>query len=198
MMVDCRYCRDSFRKPVETIGARCPTCRMPLFEKEKQRPPVVDLGFCSLHKDNSAVAKCQRCGRMMCSVCRTRWDEEIVCPGCLDLSLQKGDMTPRQEQMQNRAAVWSLLMALGGWFFLLLTFWPLSNLFKGTPERSPANFAGILLVLGALFAVVAIGQAAACIRIRGKRLAIATWGLSLAGLHLGLCLGILFLNIWHH
>jgi hypothetical protein len=196
-MIECRYCRDVFRKPVEKIGARCPTCRMPLFEKDRQRPPVVDLGPCALHKDNSAVAKCQRCGKMMCALCRTRWDEEIVCAGCLDASLQKGDASPRLVQSQNRQATWSLLLALTGWAFLLLTLWPLSSLFKGNPDKGPAHAALFLFFGSFFFALFALGQAAACIRTRGKRLALATCGLSLAGLHLGVCLGLVVLNIWH-
>ena len=64
-MIECRYCREALRQPIEKIGARCPNCRMPLFEKDRQRPPVVDLGPCATHKDNSAAAKCQRCGKMM-------------------------------------------------------------------------------------------------------------------------------------
>src|ERR1700681_1890261 len=100
-MIECRYCRDVFRKPLEKIGARCPTCRMPLFEKDRQRPPVVDLGPCALHKDNSAVAKCQHCGKMMCALCRTRWNEEIVCSECLDQTLAQGANGPRRAQMQD-------------------------------------------------------------------------------------------------
>jgi hypothetical protein len=198
IMIECRYCRDVFHKPVEKIGARCPTCRMPLFEKDRQRPPVVDLGPCALHKDNSAVAKCQRCGKMMCVLCRTRWEEEIVCAACLDLSLEKGEASPKLAEAQNRQAAWSVALAVGGWSLLLLTLWPLSALFKGSPERSPAVLT-LMLFYGSFFpALFALGQAVACIRVRGKRLSLATWGLSLAGLQLGMCLGILFLNIWHH
>src|SRR5580692_13029238 len=97
-MLECRYCRDVFRRPVEKIGARCPACRMPLFEKDRQRPPVVDLGACAVHPDNSAAAKCSHCGKMMCSVCRTRWDDDILCIACLDSALQQGQTNPRQVQ----------------------------------------------------------------------------------------------------
>ena len=197
-MIECRYCRDAFRTPLEKIGARCPTCRMPLFEKDRQRPPVVDLGPCALHKDNSAVAKCQRCGKMMCALCRSRWDEEIICTGCLDQALKKGEASPRRVHLETRQATWSLLLALCGWGFWLLTLWPLSFLFRGSPDRSPAVFAGVLFFGSFFFALFAIGQAAACIRTRGQRLSMATWALSLAGVHLGLSLGVLFLNIWHH
>src|SRR5437764_5523979 len=99
---------------MEKIGARCPNCRMPLFEKDRQRPPVVDLGPCALHKDNSAVAKCSRCGQMICSLCRTRWEDEILCTACLDQSLHTGRANPRLSKVQKRQATWSVVLACGG------------------------------------------------------------------------------------
>src|SRR5687768_6415881 len=190
-MIECRYCRDVFRTPVEKIGARCPTCRMPLFEKDRHRPPVVDLGPCAFHKNNSAVAKCQRCGKMMCALCRSRWDEEIVCTACLDQGLQKGETSPRVLQTQNRQATWSLLLAISGWSLMLLALWPLSSLFRGQPDRGPASFAAFLFFTSFFFSLFALGQAADCIRMRGQRLSIATWSLALAGTHLGISLGVL-------
>ena len=197
-MIECRHCRDVFRQPAEKIGARCPTCRLPLFEKDRQRPPVVDLGPCAVHKDNSAVAKCRRCGKMMCAVCRTRWDQEIICSSCLDQSLARGQASPKLAQVQDRQASSSVLLAIMGWAVLLLTLWPASALFRGNPNENVSTFALILFFGSFLFAVLALGQAAACIRVRGRRLALATCGLALAGLHLGLGLGILVLNIRHH
>src|SRR5436190_6123287 len=125
---------------MDKIGARCPNCRMPLFEKDRQRPPVVDLGPCAKHKDNSAAAKCQRCGQMMCALCRTRWDEEIICAACLDQSLREGDANPRLVHTQNRQAAASVLLAVLGWAVLLLSLWPLSSLFRGHPDAGLANF----------------------------------------------------------
>jgi DNA-directed RNA polymerase subunit RPC12/RpoP len=197
-MIECRHCRAAFRQTAEKIGARCPTCRRPLFEKERPRAPVVDLGPCAAHQDNSAVAKCQLCGKMMCALCRTRWDEEIVCAECLDQSLGKGEASPRLARMQDRQAASSLTLAILGWGVLLLSLLPLNALFRGNPGESLAIFALLLFFGSLMFALLALGQAAACIRNRGRRLVMATSGLTLAGLHVGLCLGILVLNIWHH
>jgi len=171
---------------------------MPLFEKDRQRPPVVDLGPCAVHKENCAVAKCQRCGKMMCGLCRTRWDEEILCTSCLDQSLAQGHANPRLVQRQNRQANMSAVLACLGWAVLLLSLWPLAALFHGYADRSPATFA-LMLFFGSFFlALFAIGNGAACILTGGKRLILATCGLSLASLHLGLCLGLMVLNIWWH
>ena len=197
-MIECRHCRDVFRQPMEKIGARCPTCRMPLFEKDRQRAPVVDLGPCAVHAGNSAAAKCQRCGKMMCALCRSRWEEEIVCAACLDQALGKGEASPRQARLQNRQASWSISLALAAWGLLLLVLAPASALFKGAPNQGQATFALVLFFGSFGAALFALGHAAACIRARGRRLPLATCGLSLAGLHLGVCIGILVLNIWHH
>lgn len=197
-MIECRYCREVFRQPVEKIGARCPVCRLPLFEKDRPRPPVVDLGPCAVHKDNSAAAKCQRCGKMMCVLCRTRWADEIVCIACLDKALRTGAASPRQTYQHNRQAVWSVLLALAGWFVLLLALWPLSSLSRGHQDHGPATAALLFFFGSFVFALFAIGQAISCIRVRGQRLPLATCGLSLAGLHLGICLGLLVINIWQH
>jgi hypothetical protein len=196
-MIECRHCRDVFRQPVEKIGARCPTCRMPLFERDRSRPPVVDLGPCAVHPDNSAAAKCQRCGQMMCALCRTRWDDDIICAACLNLSLRQGDANPRQARLQKRQASLSLVLAVLGWGFLFLTLWPLSSLLKGTPSQGLGTWALILFFGSFWLALFALGQAGACIRVRGSRMALATCGLSLAGLQIGLGLGLMILNIWH-
>jgi hypothetical protein len=197
-MIECRHCRDVFRQPITKLGARCPTCRMPLFEKDRQRPPVVDLGPCAVHANNSAAAKCQRCGKMMCTLCRTRWGEEIVCVSCLDLSLQKGDVSPDAVRMQNRQAVRSFVLALCGWAVLLLTFWPLAALFRSNFSQGSASMALVLFFGSCALALFAVGQASACIIARGQRLVLATCGLSLAGLHIGVCLGLAVLNVWNH
>ena len=197
-MIECRHCRQFVAKPVEKIGARCPTCRLPLFEKERPRAPVVDLGPCAWHANNSAVAKCQRCGKMMCAPCRTRWYEEIVCSSCLDQFLQKGPASPRLVQAQQRQAHLSLVFAFMAWAVLLLTAWPLAALFRGSPDRNPATLILMLFFGSFFFALYAVGQAAACLRMRSRGLTLAIWGLALAGAHLGLCLGLVVLNIWHH
>src|SRR4051794_30467954 len=110
-MIECRHCREVFRQPVDAIGARCPTCRMPLYEEDWHRQTVVDLGPCAVHGANSAAAKCPRCGKMMCVLCRTRWDEESQCSQCLYQALLAGQASPRLGHAQNRQARLSIVFA---------------------------------------------------------------------------------------
>ncbi|MCI0376248.1 MAG: hypothetical protein L0215_01445 [Gemmataceae bacterium] len=197
-MIECRHCRDVFRRSAEKVGARCPTCRMPLYERDRPRRPVVDLGACAVHPHNSAIAKCVRCGQMMCGACRTRWDEELLCATCMQKALEAGETNPRILHAQVRQAHWSLVLAVAGWSLLLLTLWPLTALFAGAPSRDLGTFAVVLFWSSLVPAVFALGFAVACIRTRGKRWQVAAWSLSLAGTHLGLAIGLTMLNVWNH
>lgn len=195
-MIECRYCREIFRKPPEKIGARCPTCRMPLFEKERQRTPVVDLGPCSVHKENQALGKCQRCGRMMCAACRTRWEDEIVCPACLEKALQAGEASPRQVRALGRQATWSFLFALAAWGLLALSLWPISSLGRGQPSKELAYIAATLFLGAWVPAAAAVGHGVSSLCTRARNMALAVVGVCLAGLQLGISIGLLVLNIW--
>ncbi|MBI3410392.1 MAG: hypothetical protein HY040_18800 [Planctomycetes bacterium] len=193
-MIECRYCRDAFGTPTEKIGARCPTCRMPLFERDRHKAPPIDLGPCALHKDKTAHGKCQQCGKLICPVCRTRWDDRIICTSCMDAVLSK-EPNPRLVRTLDRQAGWSVALATVGWLVLLMTFWPLSALSQGLTQGQ-ATAASLLFLFSFLPALCAAGQGAACIRARGRRLTLATCGVSLAGAQLGLLLGLLVCNVW--
>jgi hypothetical protein len=39
---------------------------------------------CSLHAGNAAESACDRCGVLMCALCRTEADGASLCPGCFD------------------------------------------------------------------------------------------------------------------
>src|SRR5262245_13509779 len=159
-MIECRVCHEMFRTPPERIGSRCPNCRMPLFERDRPRPPVVDLGACSVHGETSAVAKCQRCGKMMCPACRTRWDEEFVCPSCLDRGLSQGEVSPKYAKAQNRQAGWSLTLALAAWSLLLLTLWILRPWAGPLLSKEAGTLGAITFLAGFLPAFFAIGLGA--------------------------------------
>lgn len=195
IMIECRYCRDSFRSAPEKLGARCPTCRMPLYERDRHKAPAVDVGPCTLHQDKSAHGKCRRCGKLICSVCRTRWDDETVCPGCLDHILEN-EPSPQLARTQNRQANWSIAAAIMGWLLLVLTLLPLSSLAGDAENQGAASTAGRLFLASFVPAVCALGPGAACIRWRGRRLAVATWGVVLAGAQLGLMLGVMLFSVW--
>ena len=196
-MIECRHCREVFRSPPEKLGARCPNCRLPLFERtDRGRGAALEAGvFCAVHDQVEAVGRCRRCAQRVCAVCRSRWYEELVCLACAERALLAGESSPRDIAKRDQLPVWSLGLALVGWTLLLLTLVPWIQLQAG---GSGARAAQILFFLSLLPAAVALGQAAMAVRIRVQRLGLAAWSMGLSGLQIGLMLGVLLINIWHN
>ena len=198
-MLECPYCYRVFRDPPEKVGARCPKCRMPLFEgASRRRRPDKDLGPCALHPDNPAIAHCHRCNKAVCGTCRTRWHDEPCCPDCVGTSVGLDEPGPREGQRQRWHSMVSLGAAAFAWLLLLVMLWPLSTFHDGTPPRFAVKVAGALFCLSILPAILGLGQAIAALRLRGDSRRPATWGLACNGTHLGLLLGLLLFNLWHN
>src|SRR5262245_55029997 len=125
-MIECPYCYRVFRQPPEKLGARCPKCRMPLYEDPAKRRKTAekDLGPCAEHPEATAVAKCVRCNALVCQTCRTRWQGEAACPRCVDRSIADDEPSPNEAQMQTRQAWVSMVLAGIAWMMLLLTLAP--------------------------------------------------------------------------
>src|SRR5262249_23706128 len=113
----------------------------------------------------------------------------------LDAALEK-EPNPAKTRTEKRQAVWSLSLGIAGWAMLIMTLLLAPPLVKGVATPGQARTFFMLLLGSFLPALVAAGQGAACIRTRGRQLALATRGVSLAGAHLGLLLGLMVLNVW--
>jgi hypothetical protein len=198
-MLECPHCYRIFRANPEKIGARCPKCRMPLFERApKRRPADKELGPCARHPESPAVAKCFRCARLLCTTCRTRWNDEPACTDCIEKAVTSGEPMPQELQRQQRHAWTGVVLAVIGWFAALLFLWPLSNLHG-------SSYPGWWIFLGTVFfffsfipALLALGQSTSALRLRGPLKTLATCGLVASGLQLGLMLSIIVLNLWHN
>ena len=198
-MLECPYCFRVFRTAPEKLGARCPKCRMPMYERPgRRKAPEHDLGPCAQHPQSPAVANCARCNRLMCNLCRTRWHDDATCPDCVERSLLSDEPTPQETQRHQRQAWMAVVLGAVGWFILILTLWPASGLHQGAPSRFLLWLAGGLFVISLGPAVLALGQAAAAMRQRGTAHRVAVWGLALSGSHVGLILGLLVMNLWHN
>lgn len=202
-MIECPYCYRVFRQPPEKLGARCPKCRMPLYEDptKRRRTPERDCGPCVQHPDTPSITQCVRCGSPMCQVCRTRWHEEPVCPNCVDLSLGEDEASPLEAQMQSKQAWVGMVMALFGWMALVMTLGPLATFHQAQqdPVGKPILFMTWLFFLGSFVpAVFGLGNTLAALRLRGEHAKLALAGLVCAGTHLGLAIGIVVINLWHN
>jgi hypothetical protein len=196
--MDCRNCGEYIRS--DHVGARCPRCRQPIYEK-KQIPARAATGTtdaaCALHPMNQAVGPCQRCGVLVCGVCRARWHEQILCLACVQKSLESKEAGPQQVRSQRRQALLSFLFALGGWGLLLCGGSLLWSLQGGKPHPDLALLGRLILLASFLPALFALGLAATAVRRHRQRLRPAVSGMILAASHLGLLIGFALLSVWH-
>src|SRR3954454_5464644 len=155
-MVECRYCRSTFETPPEKVGARCPDCRMPLFERFDRPRREVESGRCYAHPAVPGVASCHRCQRRLCGTCRTRWHEQNICPECVEKSLTAGQEHPREIKAHQTQAIRGFCLAvLGGALFCLGLFLLLSA--ADAPSPGKAGWGAALVVVGLIPAGLALG-----------------------------------------
>ncbi len=193
-MIECRNCRSYFRGAPEKMGARCPKCRAPLFERPDRQLAESGLGACAIHPGVDAVASCARCQKALCTACRTRWHGETLCTGCVELSLSRAEPNPRELRKQGGRAVWSFTLALIGWIIALCAVAMVALRGPQTTLTAPLVFS----MLSVLPALIAVGQGCPVLLARGPRFRIAASGIIMAGTQLGLLLGVILINVWQN
>ena len=149
---------------------------------------------CAVHATRPAVGACRMCRTPVCSLCRTRWREQAVCPACVEREITRPDTGAGDERTHRKLAVWSFVLGLSGWVVLLGGLLPL--LLMRNLSKELAIFSLILVLLSAGPALFAAGQGAAAVRARGDRLRLATTGLILGAGQVGLLLGAVLLTFW--
>lgn len=184
----------------ERLGARCPNCRDPLYEPPGRlsRPVQEGEGACALHAGRETVGTCGRCGNYFCEVCRTRWREQILCLACAEHAFASHEATPEQARAHFRQALIGLLLGLSAWWVFILGV--LLIVAVAAVSRNLTIVIGLLVIVffisAMLLAVVGAGHAAAALRTRGQHMILATIGLLVSGLFLGVFLGNYILQLW--
>lgn len=182
----------------ERIGARCPSCRDPLYEPPGRvsRLAREGEGACALHSGRETVGVCGRCGNYFCEVCRTRWREQILCAACAERALASREATPEQVRTHFRQALLGLLMSLGAWALFVLA----QVVIVGAVVAGNNPFLvliGVVFMMGAMvLGVMGVGQSVAALRWRGQHMIMATSGLLVGGLFLGVFLGNYLVPLW--
>ncbi len=203
-MIECRYCDRFFNQPPEKIGARCPKCRMPLFEavpkrnsnRNDGRTNDAISGDCAVHAGTSAVALCTHCAKPMCTLCRTRWNHQPVCPSCVEKAIAGGEPTSGEELRQARHAWAGWFLAGASWLLLCLSVFPFMTLHHGDVSRHQITAVVLLFLLSFIPAIMALGESTAALRLRGPRPRIALVSFLMCTIYLGLTVGMVFLNVW--
>lgn len=198
-MVECRHCRHLFPASKESVGARCPRCRLPLYERvdppQPAVPPTGDVPKCVSHPQSQALGTCQNCGIPLCAVCRTRWRDQFLCPACVERTVER---RPEDARALRRQAVLSVVFGVASWVLVVLGGLAVAR-GGGLQPRQPLQNLGYLLLLASFVpALVGVGQGAAAVWDRGDRLRLALCGLVVAGSHLGILIGLLLFNTMHN
>jgi hypothetical protein len=199
-MARCPSCDYPLPSDRERLGARCPRCRDPLYEPPGRgsRTAREGEGACAAHPQNEAVGTCGRCGNYLCEVCRTPWRKQALCAACVERALESREASPEQARTHFRQAVLSVVFGVGAWVLTLLAL-----LAVGLAAAAGSGALLFLAVVAALalfgdtlVAMAGLGQAATALRTRGNHMILATIGLIVSGLYVGVVVGLLALNLW--
>jgi hypothetical protein len=194
-MAICPECGERLPADPDRTGARCPACREPLYDERRgRRRREPEDGQCAVHPENPALGTCARCGNYLCAVCRTRWRDRWLCAACVDLALERGDAVPAEAGAHLRQSLLGLGLGVLSWVIFLAGFLLAVAGMTGD-SKGLVILAGFTIFLAPLPAAVGLGQAIAAIRARGDHMILATLGLVLSGVNVGVFIGIFSFGI---
>lgn len=199
-MPRCRHCRSPLQRDPEDIGARCPRCREPLFER-RGNPERMDEGaapsgnLCAVHRRNLAPSTCLRCGNYMCPVCRTRFRARNLCPACVDRALESQESTPQDSRAHLWQAILAVVLGVAGWGITLVGI-VLIGIGVESDSVPLVGIGGLVLLGSPLTAVAGVGLGACAIRTRGNHMIMATIGLLLSAFQIGVIIGLTTFSVF--
>lgn len=175
-MSRCPHCNCPLPADRTRLGARCLTCRAPLYEPATTsgRDAGKSEAVCFVHPVNAAIGVCERCSRPLCAVCRTDWNRQQVCVACAERALATGETHPASSQQ----AIFGLVLGLVAWFLTGM------RTVLGSPESHY-----VFLALSILAAIFGLGCSLAAWRARGVPFILALIGLILGLSQLGVTMG---------
>ncbi len=199
----CRHCGERVTEPLEKVGARCPHCRQPLYERSEaarrraQASQTSGDKHCAIHPSRGSAGACERCGNFMCWLCRTRWNDKVLCLSCAERAVAVQREGPLERKAHRRQAWWGLVLGVLAWALVLGAGWLFLNHGERSLQTHASSVAMLLAVGSAPLALFGVGLAAAAVRLRGNRMRLATCGLVLTAAHLGVLFGVFLLIAWN-
>lgn len=192
--IECPYCNSPFRTYEDDDAAYCPSCDLRVRIQDGEAAPV---GSCSVHPDAPALGSCRRCGNFLCLTCRTRWYGRSYCIECVEFLAEEMLTENAANVRGHRWAAWlAVIFGVVGWLtatpFLVLVL-----MYSYIAQAFGVGRSGELFPLASIAAQAAglgalgLGQAIAAIRTRGDHMILATVGLFISGLLVGVTLGTL-------
>ena len=199
----CPSCEYPIPDERERVGARCPNCRDPLYEPPGRfgRPVREGEGACSVHPECESVGPCARCGNFMCETCRTKWRDQVLCAACVSRAMESKEGMPEQSIAQLRQAILALGLGIGAWVLCLAGLLVAGVGMAVSGGQLAAAAIWILLAMGTLLlaagvALFGMGQAVAVLRARAGHMILATIGLVIGGLYIGMFIGLFAFQIY--
>jgi len=201
---NCSHCYNPLRGTRDEVGARCPTCREPLYEQSRdphqapQQGQARDLApgsQCPGHPRNPAVGTCQRCGNFFCAVCWSYWREQTLCSSCVERALEANDLAPVEVRAHLRQALLAMLCGAAAWLLTIGGGVLMAVGAAGEINPGPILLGFFAFLSSLLPSILGVGQGAAAIRARGNHMILATLGLILSGLHVGIILGLFSVSV---
>lgn len=170
----CPHCRHVLASDALQDGdIRCPAC-LTEFEARVFHPPqrsarVLQLAqsgpegatSCANHPRNAAVASCERCGLLICSLCQLDVESGKYCPSCFERLAQEGALATAKNRFRDYgslAMVWSIVGLLFSFLFLGIPLGIVSIYYAIRALRSRQNRSSLIVVAAGIFiALVDIG-----------------------------------------
>jgi hypothetical protein len=193
-MPRCPACRETIEEDRERVGARCPYCRMPLYERGKtvKKPAPATDKACALHPHSAALDACPRCGALRCDLCRVRWRGQVLCLACVNRALEANEPPPAPGAAPTVAAILALLLGLLSWAVIGASLFLVNMKVDTAAERGqvPSAVSGLVQVGSPAVALLGVILGMAALRIRGWHLIPAALGVGLGSTQLGVVLGL--------
>lgn len=117
---------------------------------------------------------------------------------CFTQLLERKEATPAELQTQRREGMTSLVLAILGWILFVASVWMFWSIGEGKGDKGLAIVNVVLFLVSFVGPLISLGLATATLRSRGQGLTVATWGLVLAGLQIGVTLSLVVLNVTHN
>jgi hypothetical protein len=195
-MFQCPSCACRLPNDRERLGARCPNCRDPLYERESRGGRDARPGepVCATHPGNAARGTCERCGNPLCAVCRTPWRDHWLCVACVERALAANEAGIGPHRSGYRQALAAVFLGAIAWALTLFVQFFGYRAGEGQQTILPIANA-LLLATATLTALVAVGNALAVLHSRSSPRRLAILGLLLGGLQVGVVLSLFLLAL---
>ncbi len=125
-----------------------------------------DQSACFYHPQKQAVVPCDACGRFLCSLCDVEFNDQHLCPFCLETGQRKGKIRNLQNERvrHDRIALALALVPIVTFYFTVFTA-PMAILYAAWHWRTPVSIVHRTKIFFVIATLVAGAQIAAWVAL---------------------------------